>query len=125
MISWGKIAWSAMFVLTTGYLVWFEWTTGDREVSIVLGYLLLFLTFPSGLLLTVCMAIVASAFISSQPPGWEVPHRVAFSLFQCIRFYWVGYVQWFIAVPRWLRSLRGSEEGPEGFPSKDPGDAKS
>jgi len=65
----GKIAWLTVFVLNTTALIITYNTTTNRDNDIVLGYLLIVLTFPAGLALLACGGFLLDVFSIAAVPG--------------------------------------------------------
>jgi hypothetical protein len=99
-----KIAWLSLAVLIAVPLVFMYNPTSNRDNDIVLGYALLALTFPTGLVVAALYALVGYTlevlFSAPLPVG-----RFAM-IVDCVVFLTAGYLQWFVVFPSIWTALR-------------------
>ncbi len=89
-----KTAWLTVSLLITTALIVTYNTTTHRDNDIVLGYLLIVLTFPSGSALLACGGFLLSLFSNGALPGG----RLGMLLTSAVLLP-AGYLQWFIVLP--------------------------
>jgi hypothetical protein len=99
-----KIAWLSLAVLIAVPLVVTYNPTSNRDNDIVLGYGLLALTFPSGLVVAALYASVGytlEVLFSAQLPVGRLAMIV-----DCAVFLSAGYLQWFVVIPSIWAALK-------------------
>jgi hypothetical protein len=89
-----KIAWLTISLLITAVLTATYNTTTQRDNDIVLGYLLIVLTFPTGSALLACGGFLLNLFSIAAIPGGRLG-----MLLTSAALLSAGYLQWFILLP--------------------------
>lgn len=99
-----RFAWLTLSVLVLAITLYEAELPGNRDNIIVMVWLMLVLSFPSGYLVSVLYAAVAML-----APGKEFPPvsdvYVGFVL-TWLGFFVAGYVQWFVLLPAVVRKIR-------------------
>lgn len=102
--TWGRVAAAAYLVALHGVLFMGIYGREEREIGFVIGFLLLFLSFPVGYVI-----LEATRFLSGVG---AIPQSTVAGIVALLAVVAAGYIQWFVAVPwlyRKLRALSGRE----------------
>lgn len=89
-----RIAWLTISLLITTVLIATYNTTTHRDNDIVLGYLLIVLTFPTGSALLACGGFLLNLFSNAAIPGGRLGMLLTSAVFLS-----AGYLQWFTVLP--------------------------
>ena len=102
-LRWAWVLCSAAVFFST--LVVYDGTPATRDAELILVYGMMLLSFPAGQLFAIIVA--ASAYVA-ESMGYKpiLPGRYLGICFEWIAFFAIGYVQWFVFLPRLIRRWR-------------------
>ena len=114
MRRWLKLAWVLIaFAALVASLILFDGRP-NSDADILLGYAMLALSFPMGMLMAATLSVLARMLVEAG--GYVFTTSYLALIVEWLVFFIVGYLQWFVLVPRvwrWWETRRAHTTSPK------------
>lgn len=116
--KWLRLLWVLLCitVIVVTFII-YDGTPATRDAELILIYGMMMLSFPAGQIIALIFAALGYA-LETVGLGLAIPSGYSGFLCEWVVFFAVGYVQWFIVVPFFVRWLRARGQRREETPRR-------